>query len=73
MKIIISKEENFIELDEIVLSIDTKNELLVLKGFIDNCINEIDSNKYFEHEHFSDYIRRKKIKDDFPEIIIYKK
>lgn len=72
MKIISSEDNEFKELEEIVLSLNNKNELLILKDFIDNCINEMNSNEYFEHEHFSDYIERKKIKNEFPEIIVYK-
>ncbi len=68
-----SYNNEIIKLDEISLSINTYEELVLLNNFISQCIKDIKKDSGFEHKHFTDYLNENKIlHNESNDIIIYK-
>jgi len=73
MRIYTNYNDEILELNEVSFSITTYEELILLKSFIKQCINDIKEDDFFEHKHFSDYLEENKTHDDnCIDIIIYK-
>lgn len=48
-----SEDEVAIKLDEVTMSCKDSESLISLRDFIDKCINDIELNSSFDHEHYS--------------------
>ncbi len=73
MKIYSNFNDELVELIEISLLVNNIDDLIEFKEFINFCIEGMQNNVNFNHEHLSDFLANKKLNStEFPEIIICK-
>ncbi len=73
MKIYSNLNDELVELTEVSLLVNNIDSLIEFREFIDFCIEGMQSNANFNHEHLSDFLANKKLNPtEFPEVIICK-